>query len=202
MNMVLMNNTEQSRWFSSDTAFNKLYPGPIQQLSPLHWTPLLTARRAAGFLNTGRNAKILDIGSGVGKFCLCAGYYTPRAHFFGVEQRRHLVDYAESAKKKLALNNVTFLHNNITDVNFNEFDHFYFFNSFYENLAESTKIDNEVPHSKALFQHYSSFLLRALYERKSGTRLVTYHSLEYQIPPNYYLYWSDPNTLLKFWIKE
>lgn len=202
MNTVSTNTIQHPRWFTSDIAFNRLYPESIQRLAPLHWTPLMTARKAAGFLNTGRNVRVLDIGSGVGKFCLCAGHYTPRAHFFGVEQRQHLIDCAENAKKKLALTNVTFLHKNITEIDFGEFEHFYFFNSFYENLSASTKIDYAVSHSEELFQYYSSFLLRALFKRKAGTRLVTYHCLEYQIPPNYHLYWSDPNTLLKFWIKE
>jgi len=32
----------------------------------------------------------LDIGSGVGKFCLAGAYYKPSASFFGVEQRKDL----------------------------------------------------------------------------------------------------------------
>ena len=56
-------------WFGSDAQFNKLYPSSIQMLAQRHWTPLVVARKAAGFLAAESNVSVLDIGSGVEKFC-------------------------------------------------------------------------------------------------------------------------------------
>src|SRR6195952_1769110 len=87
------------KWFESDEQFNQLYPKSIQLLSRRHWTPLGVARQAAMFLGLGKQVRILDIGSGVGKFALAAGFYTPKATYTGVEQRKYLVEQAEMAKE-------------------------------------------------------------------------------------------------------
>ncbi len=60
---------------------------------------------ALEFLVPHSGAKVLDIGSGVGKFVLAGAYYKPQAVFFGVEQRRHLVLHAETARNILRLRN-------------------------------------------------------------------------------------------------
>ena len=59
-------------WFTSDAQFNCLYPPSIQKLSGRYWTPLQSTRLAVQFLASDARARILDIGSGVGKFCLSA----------------------------------------------------------------------------------------------------------------------------------
>ena len=119
-----------SDWFKSEHQFNQLYPNQIQELSAQHWTPLNIAKKAADFLSAEKNTRVLDIGSGVGKFCLAAAYFQPNTNFFGVEQRANLVEHAESAKHILGLENVSFLNQNFTSIDFNLYDHFYFFNSF------------------------------------------------------------------------
>src|SRR6185295_16593683 len=85
------------KWFSSDSQFHHLYPVSIQQLAQKHWTPLHIARKASRFLVTEDNVRILDIGSGAGKFCLSAAFYKPRAFYYGIEQRKSLVMHAEVA---------------------------------------------------------------------------------------------------------
>ena len=60
-----------------DTQFHQLYPLSIQELAGMHWTPLNIARRVVQFLAPDECVKILDIGTGVGKFCLAAAYYKP-----------------------------------------------------------------------------------------------------------------------------
>ena len=87
------------KWFASDEQFNQLYPLSIQALARRHWTPLSVARKAAGFLAAENNVRILDIGSGVGKFCLAAAYYKPKAFYYGIEQRKSLVSHAEKARE-------------------------------------------------------------------------------------------------------
>src|SRR5882757_2528275 len=118
--------TENS-WFRTDEQMGHLYPKPIRLLAQRHWTPLRIAQLAARFLVPHAGVKVLDIGSGVGKFCLAAGYYQPGASFVGVEQRKDLVSHAEIARKILGLGNVHFLNDNLTQLDFEQYDHFYFF---------------------------------------------------------------------------
>jgi len=193
------NNTE--RWLGSDMQFDQLYPLSVQALASKHWTPLSVAKKAADFLAAENNVRILDIGSGVGKFCLSAAYHKPKAFFYGVEQRRKLISIAEAAKETLRLDNVSFLNCNFTQLAFNNYDHFYFYNPFYENLAGTSKIDDSIEYSTELFNYYNRYLFKQLDERPAGTRLATFHSLEDEVPPNYHVVGSELANLLKFWIK-
>ena len=192
-------NTES--WFSSDVEFNQLYPSNIQALARRHWTTLSVARKAANFLANKNNVRILDIGSGVGKFCLSAAYYEPKVFFYGVEQRRNLISYAETSKEILRLENVSFIHGNFTQLDFKDYDHFYFYNAFYENLTGTNKIDDSIDYSAELFNYYNRYLFKQLEQKPAGTRLATFHSLEDEVPPGYHVVGSEMDNLLKFWIK-
>lgn len=149
-----------SSYFNSDSRFNQLYPGPVRLLAPKHWTPLAVARKAARFLAPEKGMHILDVGSGVGKFCLAAAYYAPNAHFYGIEQRKDLVSCAQSAAKLLELDNVSFIHGNFTQLDLRSYDHIYFFNAFYENLSYADKIDVNVAHSESLYYYYTRYFFQ------------------------------------------
>lgn len=190
-----------ANWFDSDEQFNHLYPHNIQILARRHWTPLTIAQKAAYFLASEPNTRVLDIGSGVGKFCLSAAYYKPNASFFGVEQRGSLISYAESARMELQLANVSFMHGNFTQLDLRNYDHFYFYNSFYENLAGTAKIDDSIEYSGELYNYYNRYLYKQLEQLPAGTRLATYHSLEDEIPRGFHIVGSDSDHLLKYWIK-
>ncbi|MBK8141292.1 MAG: methyltransferase domain-containing protein [Chitinophagaceae bacterium] len=189
------------KWFASDEQFNQLYPLSIQALARRHWTPLSVARKAAGFLAAENNVRILDIGSGVGKFCLAAAYYKPKAFYYGIEQRKSLVSHAEKAREILHLQNVSFVNGNFTQLDFRKYDHFYFYNAFYENLAGTEKIDDSIDYSGELFNYYNRYLFKQLEKKPAGTRLATFHSMEEEIPQGYHVVGSEMDNLLKFWIK-
>ncbi|MBO9563972.1 MAG: methyltransferase domain-containing protein [Niastella sp.] len=188
-------------WFSSDEQLHHLYPLAMQQLARRHWTSLVIAEMVANFLSPSPGAKVLDIGSGVGKFCLAGGYHSPAAHFYGIEQRKDLVDHANTAKSILGLTNVHFMHGNFTQLDFAQYDHFYFYNSFYEHLTDMDKIDENITFSTALYNYYNRYLYKKLDAMPAGTRLATFHTLEDRVPPGYCLAESHVGTLLKFWIK-
>jgi SAM-dependent methyltransferase len=195
------NNLTNKRLFSDDTEFDSVYPEHFQLLSLKHWTPLAIARKAAEFLSLP-NTRVLDIGSGVGKFCLTAGYHFRETFFYGVEQRHELHHLAENIKRYTDLPNVNFIYGNVTQINFNEFDHFYFYNSFYENIDPVNQIDNTIELSEGLYNYYAQYLYMALSAKPPGTRLVTFHSSEQEIPPDYRLADVSYDTLLKMWIKK
>lgn len=189
-------------WFSSDFQFNQLYPGDIQQLAARHWTPLNIARKAIQFLATKDGSRVLDIGSGVGKFCLSAAYFKPGAFIYGIEQRANLVEYAEEARLTLGLFNVSFIHRNFTQLDLRQYDHFYFYNPFFENLNGSDKIDSTILYSESLFEYYNQYLHMQLQELPVGTRVVTCCSWDEEIPRNYHLVEQDFENYLKFWIRR
>ncbi len=188
-------------WFCTDAKFDQLYPYAIQELAKKHWTPLSVARKAAAFLSAENKSRILDIGSGAGKFCLAAGYYYPNASYYGVEQRSSLVYKAEIARMILRLDNVSFIHSNFTRLDLRDYDHFYFYNAFYENLVGTDKIDNSIVYSGELYNYYNRYLYNQLNQKPAGTRLATYHSMEDEIPPAYHLVGAEFDNLLKFWIR-
>lgn len=188
-------------WFREDDKFHQLYPAPTRSLARLHWTPLHIARSSAEYLVPHKDVKVLDIGSGVGAFCLAAAYYQPSASFSGVEQRKELVNHAEKAKALLGLTNAHFLHGNFTQLDFKQYDHFYFYNSFHENLTGTDKIDDSIAYSVELYNYYNRYLYQELEDRPTGTRLVTFHSLEIEIPRSYQLVEARFGNLLKCWMK-
>ncbi len=187
--------------FSSDAELNKVYPEYVQKLSRRHWTPLLIAMESAQFLANNEEVAILDIGSGVGKFCIAGGYFHPRSSFVGVEQREQLVQLANETRDLIGLHNVKFMCSNFTQVDFDQYDHFYFYNSFYENLTGTDKIDDSIDYSAELYNYYTRYLFKQLDKKPAGTRLVTYHSLEDEVPPGYHVVNSSRHETLKFWVK-
>lgn len=187
--------------FQNDTAFDDLYPEHIQKLSQMHWTPVDIARKASDFLAIP-GARVLDIGSGVGKFCLTAGFFHPETTFYGIEQREALFAFAEMAREETDLPNVHFIHGNLTELDLSGFDHFYFYNSFYENIESGSRIDYAVKTSFALYDRYSRLVYELLDNKPPETRLVTFHAADRQVPPAYKLINNSYNRVLKMWIKE
>jgi cyclopropane fatty-acyl-phospholipid synthase-like methyltransferase len=202
----MKNHTSKSwyrdRWFANETQFIQLYPLPIQQLEDVHWTPLAVAYKALSFLKTAPGVKILDIGSGIGKFCLAGAYYKPQAFFYGVEQRRNLLEHARTAKELLAFSNVEFLPGDFTQVDFRAYDHFYFFNSFGENLTDQYRIDDSIDYSAELYYYYSTYLRNKLDKLPKGTRFVSYCSADDEVPDSYQLVKTLYEGNLKFWIRK
>jgi SAM-dependent methyltransferase len=189
------------KWFASDEQFNQVYPLSIQTLAARHWTPLAVARKAAKFLAAETGVRILDIGSGVGKFCLSAAYYKPKAYYYGIEQRKSLTSFAETAREIFRFENVFFTHGNFTQLDFKNFDHFYFYNAFYENLTGSDKIDNSIDYSGELYNYYNRYLFKQLEQKPAGTRVATFYSLEDDLPKAYHEVGSEFDNPLKLWIK-
>src|SRR5690606_31208352 len=126
--------------------------------------------------------KIVDIGSGNGKFCICAAMKHPEVHFYGIEQRLDLYQTAEKIKTELKIPNVHFICSNILKQDLQEYNAFYFFNSFYENLAygavsqwESAAqldldedVDEATDEATARYFKYSDYLRNQLKHSKSG----------------------------------
>lgn len=188
-------------WFASDKIFNSLYPKPIEEVAEKHWSPLAVAKKAADFLAASPDAKVLDIGSGSGKFCLTAAHFHPLNLIYGIEQRANLVALSGELAQKLQLENVSFICDNIMHVDFRNYDNFYFYNSFYENIDGTQKIDSNVTYSSELYLHYNRYLNKQLAKMPAGTRVVTYHCFGNEVPSDYEIVHTDYAEFLKFWVK-
>lgn len=185
----------------TDDAFDSLYPASVQSLSARQWTPVIVAKLAAAYLvNDVKGTKVLDIGSGCGKFCLI-GAATTKGNFYGVEQRENLVDLSKKIAFKNQLPTAAFIHTNIAAISFAEYNAFYFFNPFFENISSSSIIDNKVLRSKALFFQYSKYVHDQLCEMPIGTRVATYWSICNEVPESYDIESVAFNGKLVFWKK-
>src|SRR5438093_750487 len=68
-------------WFSTDARLHKLYPESIRSLARMHWSPLYIIQKVIPYLAPNDTVKVLDIGSGVGTFCLAGAFYKPSVAF-------------------------------------------------------------------------------------------------------------------------
>lgn len=191
-----------SNYYLNDTVFDSFFPEKLRKISKIHWTPLAISKKAGSFLAPTPGSKILDIGSGVGKFCITAAHFFPDSEFHGVEQREDLHNVALQAQQRSGVNNVQFIHGNFTQLNLDIYDSIYFYNSFAENLINVARIDESVDYSPGLYTYYSNYLCRALDNKPIGTRLVTYHGYEHEIPMGYKMVDQDERKPLKMWIRK
>lgn len=187
--------------FASDEAFDAQYAIHISALSAIHWTPLDVANVAASFLAPNAAARVLDIGSGVGKFCIAGAHYAP-GHFTGIEQRGNFVKAGTKVVQQLSMDRVTLKHGNFMELDLREFSGIYFFNSFHENIVQDDALDQKVILSSELYEQYTGHLLRQLAGMPVGTRLATYWLSVTEIPACYREHGSYFSDLLKLWIKE
>jgi len=183
-----------------DSVFDAIYPETVQELAEIHFTPIAVSQEAARFLADKPNTRILDIGSGAGKFCLVGAACT-QGHFTGVEQRENLCAISRELSNHYRLRNVEFIHANITDIRFKDFDAFYFFNSFFENICASGMMDDTIPLDIQLYVKYAVYVKEQLDEMPVGTKLVTYFTYLENIPVSYKVQAVSADGKLKMWEK-
>lgn len=180
--------------------FNSIYPEKIRILARQHWTSVSVAKLASEFLVDRPGVKVLDIGSGAGKFCMIGATNT-RGHFTGVEQRLELIELSRRVSDSYRIRNVKFIHANITSIKFSDYDAFYFYNSFYENINMANRIDDAIKLDIQLYHLYSVYIAGQFTSLPLGTRLVTFCSPLNIIPRSFKLQDSSRGGLLKFWEK-
>lgn len=184
-----------------DDDFDGIYPEEVRPMAFTHFTPIEIAIRAAKFLVQKPGTKVLDIGSGAGKFCMIGSVCT-NGHFTGVEQRDNLHLLAEQIFKKYQLKNINFINSNINQIEFSNYDAFYFFNPFYENIIQFEKIDDAIDVKNDLYDEYSNYVKNQLDLMPLGTRLVTFFSAYDEVPISYQLISKDDRQKISMWEKK
>lgn len=177
----------------ADRTFDALYSAPVRQVAERYWTPLVVARRAALLLELLGARRVLDAGSGPGKFCIAAAAHSPALHFTGIEHRPHLVEEARAVAARLEVTNLHFLVGDATRWGPRPFDAVYFFNPFAENTYSSSddQFDSTVELSESRFMADVQMTEVALAKATGDFLLLTYYGYGGRIPGNYALIHSE-----------
>jgi SAM-dependent methyltransferase len=203
MPALLVASALRSGQLVSDRTFDRVYPPELRFISQQHWTPVGVAARAAHLLVEAGATRILDVGSGPGKFCL-TGALTTDAVFTGVEQRQQLVEIARAVAFRIGTDRARFLHADVLRFPFRRFDGFYLYNPFYEYLDPAgVRIDDTIGLSVPLFQRSVLTTIRKLARLPIGVAVATYHGFGGLMPKSYSrAHQENAGTdLLDLWIK-
>jgi SAM-dependent methyltransferase len=188
----------------TDPELNALLPAAVREASRVYWTSAAVARRAAQIFADLGVRRVLDVGSGPGKFCVVAAAWAPGIKLVGVEHRVQLVEIARSLAAQLGVTNVTFQVGDATEMPWTAFDGIYVFNSLAENdFAAEAQFDATVELSHARHIAEVKRVLLRLAEAPEGTVLITYHGLSGPIPSSFELLHKEAaaNGWLRVWRK-
>lgn len=170
----------------SDYLFDQHLPAYVRARSRQYWTPVAIASRVGAIFYALGARKILDVGSGPGKFCIVAGSACPELELLGVEQRPGLIRIGKRLVDQLGLTNVQFRQANATELPWRDYDGFYFFNPFAENVfREEARFDDSTLLSTSRFGAELLQVEQLLAMARIGTVVVTYHGLGGPIPASY-----------------
>lgn len=162
--------------------------------------------RAAHLLAPRPGGTILDVGAGVGKFCLVAAAVVD-AEVQGIEHRPHLVEVARAAASKLEVE-ATFITGGIatrSNAELDEVDGFYFFNPFAENLCPwSDRLDGTVELTEKRFTEDLAATHALLSNARLGSRVVTFCGLGGDVPTSFDLISRERcgGGVLELWSKQ
>jgi len=198
------NTPTPSTILSSDREFDAAYDDKIRELSDQHWTPVRVAARAAHLLTHAGATRILDVGSGVGKFCI-VGALSTEADFVGVEWRGNLVEIARRTALRFGAARATFVHASVDTFAFDGFDGVYLYNPFYEQISSFlVQIDNKIDRSPPAYRRFVRGTLTKLATAARPMAVVTFHGFGAPLPPEYTLMGDEPagNDQLELWVKR
>jgi hypothetical protein len=187
--------------YLTEESIRKLLPEYLQRASKTHFTTLHIASMATEWLTEDGHKNILDIGAGIGKFCI-AGAMESKSMFTGIEYRESLVKIAQELISHFGLKNVVVKQGNIIHFDFSPYNAFYLYNSFYENIQVNKRLNDEMPLSDALHKTYQEYTRKQLDLCKPGTRLVTFHGDNDEVPDSFAKVKESKDKYLKLWIRR
>ncbi len=184
-----------------DEDFDDMFPPEFRTHSNQHFTSIFIAKTAAQYLCFTEHEQILDVGSGIGKFCI-VGALQNNARFTGVEMRKNFVEAGNTFIRDHGISNVHFINDNILNVSFKGFKGVYLFNPFFELLDNKSCIDDQLASNKNAYDSYFNHVFTELENMNAGTRLVAYYTPEEQIPTNFHKVQSLFGDTLRFYEKK
>ncbi len=179
--------------------FDELLHSEFQKLSTTFWSSNEIIDLTIDWLELNSTSRVLDIGSGVGKFCVL-GSQISDASFTGVEIRKNLVAEAKRLANKLELDNCVFIHSDVRDFDFQEYDSFFYYNPFCEHIAIDEVIDNTIEFSRENHRKYEELMFEKLKTLSVGIKIITYCSSDFILPRNYHLIKTNGDSTLALWV--
>ncbi|MHB8872928.1 MAG: class I SAM-dependent methyltransferase [Myxococcaceae bacterium] len=177
---------------SNEAAFDEGLPPNLRELSETHWTPAAVVRLGARWLVEHGAKRVLDVGSGVGKFCTLASLETPLV-CVGLEQRGYLVDAARERAARLGATRCQFVVGGLEQLGALPADALYFYNPFAENLAAtSIGIDETVELSPKRYLGEVRQVQEHLRRAEVGQLVLTFHGFGGPVPASYQELRSQP----------
>jgi hypothetical protein len=171
----------------TDRAFDRFLPDGLRAVSAEYWTPLSVAVRVAVWLDELAIGSVVDIGAGVGKFCV-VGALASQCRFIGLEQRVRLVTAARSLASVFQVDErVEFLEGALGQVAAPLADAYYFYNPFGENLYFDGHLDDDVEVSEARYDRDVEAAEEMLRQAPVGTYAITYNGFGGRMPASYRL---------------
>lgn len=172
----------------SDEEFDQHLPIAAQFSSPRWWTEVSVARQVSRWLSELGASSVLDVGAGVGKFCI-VGALSSRLVFTGVEQRAHLVDVARGLADRAGVSDrAAFVHGDFGLMDFKTYDALYFYNPFGENLFPTVfQLDSAVELTPRKFERDRAKTTEGLRRMLAGSHVVTFNGCGAGIPDSYEL---------------
>jgi predicted RNA methylase len=169
-----------------DASFDRFLPPDLRSVSGRFWTPLRAVARAAQWLTELRVNSIVDIGSGVGKFCV-AGALGTRCTFTGIEHRPRLASVARGIAGLFNLEGrVHFVTGSFDEVATPAADCYYLFNPFGENLFEpNERLEEDADLSHVRFLDDIGRVERRLGSVPFGTYVITYNGFGGTLPDDF-----------------
>lgn len=187
----------------NDEIFDRLLGEQPRKRSRSYWSSVQACQVAAQLLREAGATRVLDGGSGAGKFLSIASLHLAQ-RVYGIERREALV--LESRRLAEALGaDVEVQHGTLDDVDPKPFDGFYFFNPFGEYVADDEdRYDLLAPRSFQQYVRDARLVERWLRAAPVGTALVTYNGLGGRIPVSYRPKETTHvrGDTMRLWVKE
>jgi predicted RNA methylase len=170
----------------SDHVVDALLPLEYRLRSSMFWTPVSVALCVARWLRHHNVSSVLDVGSGVGKFCAIAACVS-NATFVGIEQRPALIEAGRALCRSLGVEHrVQFIAGEFGATTIPRVSAYYCFNPFGEHLFEDgDRIDHTPPLGMRRFRRDAAAMSQVLREASVGTLFCTYNGFGGLIPRTY-----------------
>jgi SAM-dependent methyltransferase len=185
-------------------SFDGLLARPWREASEIHWTPAEVCLEAARMLRPRPMERVLDIGSGAGKFCILASLAVPGI-YTGVEQRGPLVAQARWAGRRLGAWRAEFIHGDAFDLDWRAYHCLYLYNPFAELMfEEARRIDTSIDVGAERFDARVAATVSRLHAMRPGTRVATFHGFGGFFPSSYRRAaqrWAGTGDL-ELWVKK
>lgn len=167
-----------------DQRFDRLLPSRWRAASNQFWTPLDVVKSASNWLTERGVRSVVDVGSGVGKFCVAGALMSRNCHFTGIEQRVQLCTVARDLARLFRVDDrVSILQGHFGVTETPAADCYYFYNPFEENLFPVQEaLDDDVELSPSRFRQELRHFRTLVASMPIGTYVLSYNGVGGRVP--------------------